>query len=262
MKVSIVTSAVLTAFTTILTARAIGQSPTERIASAVVHDLCDDIYWGRPDSEVQGHRCPLTIAVEGDRFYARIKFRPNHLPSHSDYWGIDDGQRASIRGNYLRDLDEKLRTNWIETEITVPKDCTPHYDPETPEKRRMIETIVRSTQQDLSQWRNQGIRPYSKQVSLIIADFNVDDLYTYVLVVPQRDVLEVALHDPTWKDDAGYQQQGYISGTISDKHQRRQLVSKIQRHCVTREVQMNDIGRRVSGITPSTSGASGPQDEH
>ena len=249
----IVRAASLVSSTILLATSSLGQPLTERIASAVVRDLCADIYWSREDADVQGHSWPLTVGVEGDHFYARVKFRADHSPSHSDFWGVDDGERASIRGNYLQDFEEKLQWNSVSVEVTVPVDCTPRFDPETPEKRRMIATIVSSTQEDLSRWRRQGIRRYPKRVKLLIADFNVHDLYTYVLVMPQKDVLEVALHDPAWKDDASYQRRGYISREIADKGQRQLLIPKIRPHSISRDVVLHGADPNARAASPSES---------
>lgn len=224
-----------------------------RVKRGVIRDVCSMFYWGGPDRKVQGHSWPLKITIADDHFYAHLEFGSGRLRTRLDYWGVDTGQRASIRGNYLSDFEEKLQHNPIDTTITIPTDCTPKYDPPTPEKRHMIETVVRSIREDLTQYRDLGITRYPKEVTLVIANFNVDDLDTYVLVLPQKDVYLVKLHDPDWEDDAAYQERAYFARDIPNAEHRRALIPKIREQGIIRKVRLGaGVELPSRPATPST----------
>jgi hypothetical protein len=103
----------------------------------------------------------------------------------------------------------------------------------------MIETVVRSIREDLTQYRDLGITQYPEEVTLVIANFNVDDLDTYVLVLPQKDVYLVKLHDPDWEDDPAYQERGYFARDIPNAEHRRALIPKIREQGVIRKVHLD-----------------------
>ncbi|MCX8073297.1 MAG: hypothetical protein N3C12_12725 [Candidatus Binatia bacterium] len=80
----------------------------------------------------------------------------------------------------------------VSFQLAIPPDC-PRYDPPTPEKERMVENIVRNMR-NFMQWivdheRARGERPsYPDKVTLVIANFNVEDDFTYVLIKEPHEV--------------------------------------------------------------------------
>jgi len=217
-----------------------------RIKKAVTDSLCYDVYWaggwGHGEDYRRGVPLPFKLLIEGEKFYARVdpigfvgKYRQ---PMMADRIGFDRGDRAVVVTNYEPDVDRKFLTgSLIEDTLTIPTDCTPRYDPPTPQKERMLQTVVNTMQRELSWLVREGIANYPNEVTLIIADFNVDYPSTYLLVEPPGNLYTVTLHDPEHYESDKYERGGqYPSRNIQIKPHLKPLLAKIRKHGIIRKI--------------------------
>ncbi|MFZ0929599.1 MAG: hypothetical protein WAN11_13425 [Syntrophobacteraceae bacterium] len=109
----------------------------------------------------------------------------------SDLTGTDQG------GHSFQEMRKKVE-GWelYKGSVIMPIDCTPHYDVTSPKKEMMIDSIISTVKYILSIPREGREASRIQEVTLTIADFNIDYPYTYVLVEPIGEVFTLALHDP------------------------------------------------------------------
>lgn len=123
----------------------------------------------------------------------------------------------------------------IEDVLIMPSDCSPHYDQPTPQKELMLQTAVSTMQKRLSEFAKMGIAKYPKELTLIIADFNIDYPSTYILVDQTKEVYSVTLHDPQNYDSDEYERSGeYPFGELYNKS--KTLLEKIRKHGIVRKI--------------------------
>jgi hypothetical protein len=75
------------------------------------------------------------------------------------------------------------------------------------------------------------------EVTLIIADFNIDYPYTYIMVEPVNEVYRVTLHDPQNYDSDEYEREGeYPFG--EEYSVSKELLEKIHKHGIIRKITL------------------------
>jgi hypothetical protein len=241
----------------------------------IVERRCYELYWqgGIVQGELGTSR-PLKIVFEDNRFYARIDpagfVGPNRQAWRLNYIGeTRDGRMCLLVKNYEFDLDEKFATGpSIQDTLTMPSDCTPHYNPSSAEKDRMMENVAASMRQALHGFADhpaEGLPQYPNEVRLVIGDFNVDYPYTYVLVEEPPELYRIALHDPDGDADADdtYQREGkYIVGeavtgtNLSEediKEATARLTAKIRAHGIPRTIVLRDGAGKQGGASAAAS---------
>jgi hypothetical protein len=120
--------------------------------------------------------------------------------------------------------------------MLMPIDCTPRYDASTSKKELMIQTIVNEVRHIYSDDNRPG-HEVSRvpELTLIIADFNIDYRNTEVIVEPFGKVLRLALHDPQNYDREDYEAGGYtwveIYGPSHD------AVKAIREHGIVKKIR-------------------------
>jgi hypothetical protein len=135
-------------------------------------------------------------------------------------------------------VDRKFAAGPLITDtLTIPTDCTPRYEPLTRQKGRMVETVVSTLQKRLSAWMQRGIATYPREVTLNIADFNVDYPSTYILVEPPVELYTATLHKVSDYDSDEYERDGeYPLGEIRMKPHMKDLLEKIRKHGIVRKI--------------------------
>ncbi len=218
---------------------------TEGIKTAIIRSLCYDVYWaggwGSGEDYRRGEALPLKLLIEGETFYARIDpigfFGKNKQPMRAERIGIVRSDQAVVVANSMYgSMDELFATKpIIKDTITIPTDCTPHYDPPTPQKELMLQTVISTMQKQLSDFVRLGIWKYKGEVTLIISDFNIDYPSAYILVEQTKDVFSVTLHDPQNYDSEEYEQTGeYPFGQVYNTS--KSLLIKIRKHGIVRKI--------------------------
>lgn len=212
--------------------------------------ICFEVYWWGRNYPVGP--LPLQVKINQRRFLAwveDIEASPR-IQVIGFYTGrLKDGRGAviSMSGHNAK-LSPPDRTEYeavagdpIADTLTVPTDCTPTYDPITPQKERMLETVVSTLRIRLSSFVRNGVAKYPKEVTLTIADFNVDYFETYILVDPPNDLAgelyTVNLHDPTNYDGDEYERDGEYPFGVRRLSER--LVEKIRRHGIIRKIRLD-----------------------
>ena len=218
----------------------------DRIREAVARSLCYDIYWagawGHGENYQRNVPLPLTLVVGEEKFYARIDpigfVGKDRQPVRVTRIGLDRGRRAVVIANHERDVDLRFSTGpLIEGTLTIPADCTPRYDPPTPEKARKLQTVVSTMQKQLSSLVRMGAARYPPEITLIVADFNIDYPSTYVLVEPAGDLYTLTLHNPEDYDSNLYEREGeYPLRWVRVAPHLRDLLGKIRRHGIIQKI--------------------------
>lgn len=228
---------------------------TSVIAQIVTESLCYDVYWDGGWGPGNGYRqgIPLSakILVDGVHFYVRVNAvtleGPNRRPLSIDRIGVILPRGPVVTMNYDPGMDSIMREAH-QTQITIPTDCTPHFDPTTPRKRRMIDAIENTVRHEIAEnIRVLGLK-YPSPQTLTVADFNIDYPQTRAILEPgfrtPGELFEVSLHDPLNWDDSSVE---HGLGTYATNEKRIRLdmqpmVEKIRRHGIVRKIQIQKAG--------------------
>ncbi|MCX5805762.1 MAG: hypothetical protein NT010_06810 [Proteobacteria bacterium] len=225
---------------------------------ALIRWLCWDKYWGWGPYE-QGITVPIEIKIDKESFYVWI----NDLLTKPDfhvagfYTGrIKDGQGAvmscegySIPYNIKPDKKRYFETGQvIKDNITIPKDCSPCYDPPSPQKELMFRMLVKTMKNELSQLARMGLSESPKKIFLTIANFNIDYPSTYVLAEPLGAIYRVVFHSTMnvqeYDDNFFEKLGGYPIGEMYDPS--HDLIAKIRKHGITREIILDGHDREFT----------------
>lgn len=200
-----------------------GRTPSESDRAlarrALTRRFCSERYWLGKGYE-EGSTVSYDALYVKDKFYALIT--AGVPPRCGFYIGSLEGGRSAL--TQRPEVYDCSRGNWkiftgpmgarkAENDyLVMPKDCSPSYAPSTPEKARMLEiiedsirfTLIRNSEGE----RRLDIKRHKKwerlppAVTAVIADFNMEDNWTFVLVEPLDIIFRVFLHDDYdyWSD--------------------------------------------------------------
>ncbi len=236
---------------------ALAQDQLSIVKDAMARFVCYQKFWMGNDY-VEGASVAMEIKFEGEKFYAWT----NDLPAKvfvdlhftSFYAGrLKDGKGAITfadgHNNELPGLPPQLREYRrhfesgaiVKDTLTIPVDCAPRYDPPTPKKELMVKTVISTMRKLLNNFASGGIAKYPKEVKLIIADFNMDYPFTYVIVEPVKEVYIIRLHDWDNYDSDEYERDGdYPIGaatmkSISDRGL-SEIYNEMRSHGIVRKI--------------------------
>jgi hypothetical protein len=251
------------------------QPRSSGITQALERRLSYEVYWWDSRDYKQGVPLSFKLLITGNEFYALIEgltIRADGERWTALYVGADGGPRALVIKNFgfpqaqfqerldtldLGDVAREFSAGDARDEtLTIPTDCTPRYDPPTPEKQHMLDAVVRTMQREVTVYsppRTPAELGNPKTVTFIIGDFNVDYPWVYVFVEQPEAVYELALHDPDGRDEAAYQSRSeYLYRTIESKSERDRLIPKIRAQGITRTIVLRDAAGKP-GAPESTS---------
>lgn len=223
------------------------------ITRVLIRNFCFEIYWwGR--SYNTGVPLTVEVKVQGEQFFAWVHDieAGKGVRMAGVYKGMVKETHAAIIDSgaynvalsppaplYLEERRHFESPPVFKTKLIIPTECTPSYDPPTPRKERMLETVVNTLRIRLSDFVRTGIALYPHEVTIIIADFNPDYPETLILVESSGEVFVVTLHDPRDYDSHKYERQGeYPLG--QRHHPQKDLMRKIRRHGIIREIVLSD----------------------
>lgn len=220
------------------------------IKEALRKSLCYELYWQGQKFQV-GVPLPLQVKILEGRFLAWVDDlkATHHVRMSGFFMGrVKDGRSIAVltRG-YNPDLSPQApgyaedRQHFVagamKDTLTIPADCTPRYDPPTAEKARKLKTVVSTMQKQISSLVRMGAARYPPEITLIVADFNIDYPSTYVLVEPAGDLYTLTLHDPEDYDSDLYERQGeYPLRWVRVAPHLRDLLGKIRRHGIIQKI--------------------------
>jgi hypothetical protein len=227
---------------------------TTSIKEALKRLLCYEGYWHRAPEIISGATLPLEIKIEGDNFFIwinKLKYKGKYMQNMEGYyWGQMKNGMAGISRSELHPIDlmpsiqqDKYRHQFetgivIKDTLIMPKDCTPIYEPTTPKKELMLQTVVSTMQKQLSDFLRMGIAKYPKEVTIIIADFNIDYPYTFVWVEYTKNLFIVTLHDPNdYFSDKDERDGEYPFGEEYNKP--KSLLEKVRKHGIIRKIVLD-----------------------
>jgi hypothetical protein len=200
-----------------------------RVEEAIIQRIRFEMYWwGRPESYRQGATLPLKVASDGRRFVAMVEdfeLLPDGRSVTGYFRGVQGEKRTWIvqssrtpvkngtdvaNGAWWR-VEPDLTNPSIEGGVlTMPADGVPRTAEDGAAKERMRHALLSSVREQLS-WnvarRGEKLPP---SVTLVVADFNVEDPTAFVLVEDQDKVYEVYLFDPGDPTDPRYREGPFL----------------------------------------------------
>ena len=223
------------------------------VTSAIIRDICREVFWQGKQYPF-GESFPLHIKIDGDNFYAWVE----HLgPFQNDLFSyyykgrirIGDGVVVSKTG-----LNERLKlpppTPWSSAQpkkskegistLTLPPSCPPWRESSTSTKDRMVQTVFSTILYNVKVNESLGIVSYPRNLRIIVADFNVDYPFTYVLIEDDKflKLIVVYLHNADDWDNEEYQRGPYpiVERRIGAEH--KELLRKIRNYGLVRQVSL------------------------
>jgi len=218
--------------------------------------VCHDYYWQGTKYYPLGKTLPLEIKIEGDQFFIWI----DHLEvtERVDATGYFSGRIMDGRGVVIiheaynmkstPPLGEEKRRRYFESghiikeKFNFPSNCTPVYDPMTPQKESMLRALDKTLEQEIEElrWYTEiGV----KEVTATIADFNTDYFSTYVLIDDRIDRVYV-VNLNFWYDDDFKELGVFPIGRIyPERFQKENLLEKIRKHAIVRKVRLTPANR-------------------
>lgn len=238
---------IVTGFTNAHSVLAVEQ--VESIKEALSRIFCYEMYWEGEDYKLD---IPLAIEtkIEDKKFYVWINDLKVTERSHiaGFYTGrIKDGKGAvilryghNLNITPLSYLYESHRDYFksgtiIKDSLTLPTDCTPKFNPMTPQKELMIKTILSTIKKQFEHHIKIGIAKYPKKLTLIIADFNIDYPETYVIVKETNDIYGMVLHKFSDYDSDEYEREGEYP-SAPEFHLSENKIEKIRKHGIIRKI--------------------------
>jgi len=235
------------------------QIPT--VKDALRRYLCFEVYWYGWNRN-QSVPLPLRVKVEGGKFFAWIEaaevsqgdqvdlFIVGRLKGDSAAVVFREGYNVRLMSSapgYNKNRSIFDSADVIRDTITIPNDCVPRYDVSNSQKERMLNTVVSTMEKHLSWLVRERRANFSRDVTLIIANFNVDYPETWVLVEPSdsqqfssskpADLYSVTLHDPQDYDSDKYEVQGeYPSAYVPIKPYHKAIIDKVRKHGIVRKI--------------------------
>jgi len=222
------------------------------IKSALARSLCFEKYWEWSDYKINSV-LPIKIAIIGKDFH--IWINDFEVSRRAHMAGYFEGKLRNDKAVIIRtesyniglipslpgyQKNKKLFENQdvIEDSLIVPSNCSPYYDVATAQKELMLRTVTSTVQKQLNSWHKQGIVKYPRELTLIIADFNIDYSSTYILVEETKKLYSVTLHDPQSYESDEYERiEEYPFGEIYNKS--KSLLGKIRKHGIIRKIMLN-----------------------
>ena len=217
------------------------------IKDAVSKWLCFDKYWCWGPYEL-GKILQITIKIDGDKFYVWIDdlYISDKVRMVGYYEGrTKDGQTAVVlreafdsnfKSAYLYSTRNSIFIGGsvIKTNLSIPMDCTPHYDNTTKDKELMIATIVNTIKNRLNHPMHINGTDNDAKREIIIADFNVDYPWTSVFVESTNTVYDVTLHDLDDYFGHMFEKEGFYPVGINNEPTEL-LIDRIKKHGIIRK---------------------------
>ena len=179
---------------------------TNRAIEAIRLYACFSDYWEYKDGPAPGSTLSVSVRKDGDRAFAWIEdFVRSPIAARTasflEVFTFDGRTTIARDQQYLVGLapddDElfnrsKVFRNGVEAvSLTVYSDCTPHFDSDTPLKERMLDSVRAAVAETLSNFNKHGVSNYSRQPTIVVANFNVDYPTVFVLVRETGEVFGV-----------------------------------------------------------------------
>lgn len=227
------------------------------VKKALARFICYTNFWYGGEY-LQGAPLDFELKFEGDRFY--ITTNDEKMKSEKNDERVVGIYEGSVKNGIgmvehglsfdIKHLEKPLpqynehRRHFetgpiIKASMIVPKDCTPRYDPMTPRKEILIDDIVATFQRMLRRYAAEGLEKYPDKVTLVIADFNLDYQFTFVIIEPVKEVYSVTLHD--WDDYQGDRygrDGGVLTGERTMNVFSRETLREVKRHAIRREIRI------------------------
>ena len=173
---------------------------TVQIRDAVARYICFQSYWedwnqDKAKTHLFNEPLAMNIHFSGLTYVARINsfFAFNDHVWSSAYIGhvaenavhVDEYYEWDRKVPPPFDIDTKgnIRPNSTsKISVTIPNNCTPEFAPDSTEKSEMIDGILRSIQELIAFRNYYHPIPESTTSRVLIANFNVDSPYTYLML--------------------------------------------------------------------------------
>ncbi len=217
------------------------------VKEAITRRLCYESYW-QHGPDVSAKRLPIIIKIDKEKFNAWIKelYVDKAGIMEGTYEGIlEDGNAIVVNsgGSIVNYSFMKKKEFWSDSDnksinrdtLIIPFDCTPNYDTSTPKKELMLRTIISTIQKNFRDFARLNNSKYQNEVTVLIADFNIDYQSTFVLVKGTDDLYFITLHDMQNYYNDEYEKNGeYPLGEVFNKP--KNLLEKVKKHAIEKIV--------------------------
>ena len=209
MRQAVFFTALCLASNLLFTNKAMAVMNTKGILKAIANEICYENFWDGNQFYRYGSTVSIALHQVDDVTYAwgdSLYSTPSYVRWTASYMIYKKGDNfiaESVPGYNIKDesaatiFRQKLLALQTATPINVkmkiPADCTPHFQPDTPEKIQMLNKLTKSVADAIDAWQKLPYYPekktYPNPLKIIIANFNLDYPGTHILIPATREVL-------------------------------------------------------------------------
>ena len=194
-------------------------APASKVKEIIRRRICFEWFW-REDARFRGSEAertwPIEMVIEPDgRFLARVaprgaSFRGTGSPWKFFYVGWMRNGRFYLRETWSQgkamDVSKFVAPAVVRDVLGFPAYCEPSYEPETPEKQKMMSKLLRSAQR----WISAPFDPDSptapkRQVEVWVSKFDPGDPYALIVAEGLGELFQVWLQSPEPEEEESYQ---------------------------------------------------------
>lgn len=185
------------------------------VLDAIKEEHCIGEYWV-PSPPRPPEPWPVTVRIDGDVAYAWVERLGKPKTRWATFYAFaSKGGKITVTSRlgyntevmqanpgYLESRKKVFGEDWAKhafgvdlrvAELKHPFECTRVFASDTPDKLAIVDAIERSVAKILPFGRHADRLP--QRVRIVIANFNVDDGHTYVVIRETNEVLGIALYD-------------------------------------------------------------------
>lgn len=235
-------------------ARATISSPA--VKNAVARRVCFEGFWWGRKTFAFGQTVPIVVRDVGNKAYVwseRLSAVP-HVTVWANFFSVfSSGRRVMVGESSGYNVDTLKKTALFKKRkalvfdgphstlmFRVPRNCVPTFERSSPRKRLMLKVIESSVIQELNVFRKHGDQNMPNRLRIIIANFNVDDPATEVLVPSARYVFYVALHMASNPFSNRFLRQGRFP--VQPEYSKQaiaELAPKIEKYGIVRVIRLS-----------------------
>jgi hypothetical protein len=220
------------------------QIDVDAVLYAIKAEYCLSDYWV-PNPSRAAETWPVSVRIDGNLGYAWVEQLRKPRTHWATFYEIAlEGGKPTVTSRmgynievmqespgYRESRSKVFGVDVHAAELKVPFKCTRVFEPNTPAKLAMVDKIQRSVAKILPFGRHAERLP--KRVTIVIANFNVDDGMTYVVIRETKEVLGVLLVSENAPTDGSY-----IVWDTSNRHEWPQIRSRTMSTGIEREIQL------------------------
>ncbi|HEX2581559.1 MAG TPA: hypothetical protein VHL08_06230 [Dongiaceae bacterium] len=228
---------------------ALSEISVKEALSALTRYVCYWDYWG---ASVKSNKiATVMLDQKADSSYMWIEnmIDSGWMPHRVDYVVIKNkGKFLVVSSRQVLDMDidkekpfhEELRKEFFNNhkvksiQWKTPDNCSPHYDPDSPEKQKMLSIILKTVHDGLA-----SLHKYPVKTKIVISNFNVDYPEVLAFIPHTNEIFNLPLHYENEPFDKELEVGSYNFGQIYDKESIYFLKKKILENGIPFELDLS-----------------------